>query len=101
MVLIFTTVNTITTAKKIGEMLLKSRLIVCYNLFPVKSAYWWKGKIEKGGEVLMILKTKEANFEKVEAFIRKHSGYEIPEIIAMKPTKVSKTYLNWLNAETK
>lgn len=100
MILILTTLNKITTATKIGNILLKERLIACYNLVPVKSAYWWKGKIERGGEFMMILKTKQENFKKIESYIKKFSGYEVPEIIAIRPEKVSNPYFKWLDAET-
>ncbi|MBI2327177.1 divalent-cation tolerance protein CutA [Candidatus Curtissbacteria bacterium] len=101
MILIFTTFHKLVTARKIGDLLLKERLIACYNLFPVKSAYLWKGKIEKSNEVLIILKTKDSNFEKIKEIIQEHSGYEVPEVVAIKSSKVSETYLNWLISETK
>jgi len=49
----------------------------------------------------MILKSKEENFEKIEAFIKENSGYEIPEIVSIKTEKVHQPYLNWLESETK
>jgi uncharacterized protein involved in tolerance to divalent cations len=48
----------------------------------------------------MILKTKESNFVKIEIYIKKHSGYEVPEVVAIKASKVSRTYLAWLQKET-
>lgn len=100
MILIFTTFNKKSEAIKIGKLLLKERLIACYNLFPIESGYWWKGKIVDDKEFLMILKTKDANFSKIESFVKKHHSYKVPEIIAIKTSTVSKSYLNWLNAET-
>lgn len=101
MILIFTTFHNKADARKIGKALLKQRFIACYNLFPVESAYWWKGKVLDDKETLMILKTKEANFAKIEAYIKKKSGYEIPEIIAVKAAKVNKSYSDWLESEIK
>ncbi len=45
MLIIITTLHKKEAATEIGKGLLKERLIACYNLFPVESAYWWKGKI--------------------------------------------------------
>ena len=101
MILIFTTIHKKADAVKIGKALLKARLIACYNLFPVESAYWWKGKILDDRETLMILKTKDANFAKCQSYIKKHSGYEVPEIVAIKASKVNKPHLGWINKETK
>jgi len=99
--LIFITIHKKEDAQKIGRGLLEKRLIACYNLAPVESAYWWKGKIEEGSEVLMILKTNQNNFDKIETYIKKHSGYEVPEVVGIKPQKVNLPYLDWVNRETK
>lgn len=99
MILIFTAFNKKSEATKIGKLLLKEKLIACYNLFPIESGYWWKGKIVDDKEFLMILKTKDANFKKVEDFIKKNHSYEIPEIIAVKTEKVGKPYSEWLMGE--
>lgn len=101
MILIFTTVATKQEAKKIGNGLLKKHLIACYNMFPIESAYWWKGKIENTKEVLMILKTRQENFAPIEAYINKHSSYETPEIVSIKAQEVNQPYLNWLDKEIK
>jgi len=101
MILIFTTFHKKSEAVKIGQGLLKKRLIACYNLIPVESAYWWKGKILDDKETLMTLKTKNENFTKIESYIKKHSGYEIPEVVAIKPSSLNRSYLKWINKETK
>src|SRR6266581_3293264 len=100
MIIIITTIKTKEKAREIGKGLLKERLVACYNLAPIESAYWWKGKITEENETLMLLKTKDDHFEKVETFIKTHSGYEIPEVIAVSPNKVNASYLNWINSET-
>ena len=88
-------------AIKIGKDLLKKKLIACYNLIPVESAYWWKGKIFDDKETLMILKAQKKDYGKIESIIIKLSSYETPEVISVKPDKVNKSYLNWISAETK
>ena len=101
MIFIFTTLNKKEIAVKIGKELLKQRIIACYNLLPTESAYRWKGKIVDENEVLMILKTRKENFEKVEKYLKVHSSYETPEVVAIKATKVSTSYLDWITSETK
>lgn len=101
MILVFATFNTKATALKIGKALLKQKLVACYSLLPiVESAWWWKGKIINDKGPLLILKTKESNFSKIESHINIHAGYEVPEIIGIKADKVSIPYLNWVNTET-
>lgn len=101
MILILTTIGKKEIARKIGKSLLKNKLIACYNLFPVESAYWWKGKIVDDSEILMILKTTKTNIIKVEEYIKTNSGYEVPEIVAINPQKVNEPYLTWLNSVVK
>ena len=101
MILLFTTFHKKETALKIGKSLLKDRLIACYNLLPVDSAYWWKGEIVGGKEILMILKTRKENFNQVESQIKKHSEYETPEVLVVTPNQVNKSYLDWIHSETK
>ncbi len=95
MILILSTFSNKKEARKIGKELLKQKLIACYNLFPVESAYCWKGKIEESNEILMIMKTNKS-FTEVEKFIIKHHSYETPEIIAIEPKEVTKKYLEWI-----
>lgn len=99
MILIFITFPGKTEAVKIGNAILDQKLAVCWNLFPVDSKYRWKGKIAKDKEHLMILKTEDGNFPKVEAFVKKNHSYDIPEIVSIKAEKVSKPYLKWLMEE--
>ena len=101
MILVFTTIHKKASGHKLGKGLLKSRLIACYNLVPVESAYWWKGKIEEENEVLMVLKAGDDNFDRIEDYINKNSGYEIPEVVAVKASDVNIPYLNWIDKETK
>lgn len=93
MILIFTTFNKKSEAIKIGKALLNERLIACYNLFPIESAYRWKRKIVDDKEFFMILKTEDANYKKVEDFIKKNHSYEVPEIVSINASTVSKSYL--------
>lgn len=94
MTLILSTFPNKEEARKLGQELLNKKLIACYNLVPVESAYWWKGKIEEANEVLMIMKTSKS-FEQVEKFILVHHSYDVPEIIAIELKSVNQKYLSW------
>lgn len=96
MILILSTFPNKEEARRIGRELLNEKLIACYNLLPIESAYWWKGKIEEANEVLMIIKAK--NFDKIEEFIIEHHSYDTPEVIAIGPDKVSSKYLKWVES---
>lgn len=95
MILILTTFNDKKEAKEIGKKLLNNKLIACYNLIPVESAYWWKNKIQETNEVLMIMKTNR-DFIEVQKFISERHSYDVPEIVAVNPADVNKKYSKWV-----
>ena len=97
------TVIFITTANKkeagrIAQHLIKNRLAACVNIVDnIKSIFWWKGKIEKPKEVLLIIKTKKRLIDKLIKKVKSLHSYEVPEIIALPVIKGYKPYLDWLD----
>src|SRR3989344_1565893 len=87
-------------AEKIISALLKKRLIACANMFPVKSQYWWKGKIEKSSEYVIIAKTRKEKEKKIIAEVKDIHSYEVPCIVFY-DIRGSKNYLEWIDGETK
>lgn len=84
------------TAHQIGQSLLKTRLIACYNLFPIESGYWWKKKIIKDKEAVLIVKTLEKLTKKVEKAIKKMHPYTVPCIISLDVETVNGEYGEWV-----
>ncbi|MBI2578302.1 MAG: divalent-cation tolerance protein CutA [Candidatus Aenigmarchaeota archaeon] len=87
-------------ADKISEILLRKRLIACANIMPIRSAYWWKGRIEKHGEALLIAKTKKALYKKILDEVKKHHSYSVPCVNAFPITEGNPDYLKWIENET-
>ncbi len=89
-------------ANKISKCLLDKKIIACVNILDgVKSMYWWKGKIVKDNECLMIIKTKKSLVKNVIASIKKMHSYKVPEIIELPIKKGNKDYLDWISKVTK
>ena len=83
-------------AKKIAKHLVESKLAACVNIYPAKSIYEWKGKLEDTNESTMIVKTTEENYYKVEQEIKKMHSYELPAIIKIKAS-ASDEFTKWVN----
>jgi periplasmic divalent cation tolerance protein len=78
---------------------LEARLIACANLVPgIESHYWWQGEMERGREVLLILKTTAARLEKLEKLLVARHPYDTPEFVALTFSEGNRRYLNWLTA---
>jgi periplasmic divalent cation tolerance protein len=85
------------TARKLVKLALEAQLVACGNLVSkVESHYWWKGKIERSSEVLILFKTTPARLEDLEKLIVAHHPYDTPEILALPLTAGSRRYLNWI-----
>ena len=99
--IIYMTVKDEAEAKKIAEELLNKRLVACANIFPIKSMYWWKKKIEKEDEIVMILKTKKKIVNKTMRSIRRMHSDEVSCIDVIEVDKADKNYLKWIDEVTR
>ena len=98
---IYSTTDTIDTAKSIARSLVKERLVACVHIIPkIESIYRWQGKIEEADECVLIAKTSERNVNKVMQKIRSLHPYEVPEIIVIPPVGGLKEYLDYVEEET-
>ena len=101
MKIIYTTIDDENKAKAIVENLLREKLAACINIFPVKSAYWWKDKIERSDEIAIIIKTKESLVDEAVEKIKSLHSYELPVIDVIDIEKLNKDAEKWLNEVTK
>jgi periplasmic divalent cation tolerance protein len=98
--IVFVTCPDQKTSDNIAETLLEKNLAACVNSTGVKSSYWWKGKIQKNKEVLMIIKTTKKNLKKLEKTIKSLHPYEVCEIVSF-DIKGSTEYLKWIDDSVK
>ena len=99
--LVLTNVPDQALATALARLLVDERLAACVNIgAPVESIYHWRGRIETGREVPVVIKTRSALYSNVEEAIRKIHPYDTPEIIAIPVTGGDARYLDWLAIET-
>ncbi|MBI3037925.1 divalent-cation tolerance protein CutA [bacterium] len=85
-------------AKKIAEVLIIEKLAACVSIIPeVFSIYEWGNKIEKGDEVLMIIKTRVDVFEKLSKRITSFHPYQVPEMLSIPIERGYYKYLQWMD----
>ena len=100
-VLVYTTYPSLGEAEAAGRALVEQRLCACVNILPgMVSYYWWQGAIERGGEVVMIIKTRASLSERVSDAVKAKHPYATPALLALPVEKIDQGYLDWLMNET-
>jgi periplasmic divalent cation tolerance protein len=101
MVFVYTTYPSIVEAETAGRALVEQRLAACVNILPgMVSHYRWEGRVERGEEVVMLIKTRAALAERVRAAVKATHSYTTPAILVLPIESIDQTYLAWLLAET-
>lgn len=89
------------SAQRLAETLIGARLAACVNILaPCASVYRWRGQVETAQEIPLLIKAPASHYGKVEALIRQHHPYELPEIIAVPISAGLPAYLAWITSET-
>jgi periplasmic divalent cation tolerance protein len=100
-ILVLTQVPNRAYAEAIAAALIEARLAACVSIgTPVDSLYHWRGKIETANEIPLAAKTSAERYAEVEAAIRAHHPYELPEILAVPVSCGLASYLRWVVDET-
>ena len=85
------------TASAASRVLVEEQLIACANILPnVESIYRWQGRIEIGGELLVLMKTTAANYAALERRIVELHPFEVPEILGLAVTSGLSRYCAWV-----
>ena len=78
--LVFTNLPDREAALELAHGLVERRLAACVNVLDrCTSVYRWKGEIEEADEVPVLVKTRTARYEELEAAIRELHPYELPK----------------------
>ncbi|MCQ2739709.1 MAG: divalent-cation tolerance protein CutA [bacterium] len=100
-IVIYCTVPNKKMAKEITNVLMKHKLAACVSMIEnVQSVFSWDGEVVKEKEILMMIKTRRANYGKIKLVIEDLHDYNVPEIIALPIVDCSEDYLKWLVKET-
>lgn len=82
-------------AKRISDSLIEEKLIACANILPIKSCYWWQGKIEKDDEIVTILKSDPEHWGLLKSRIKELHPYDVPCIIYWE-VEANEEYEDWV-----
>ena len=96
-IVIVTTVGTEEQANLIAREIVARRQAASVNILPgCRSIYRWKGKICHDGELMLVIKTLDAELEAVKETILELHTYELPEFLSYAVTDGSDEFLAWI-----
>ncbi|XP_028640926.1 protein CutA homolog isoform X1 [Grammomys surdaster] len=84
-------------ARDIARAILDKKMASSVNILPkISSLYFWKGEIEEGTEVSLLIKTKTSKVSRLFAYMRLAHPFEIPEVFSIPMDQGDARYLKWL-----
>jgi len=100
MYVLLTTLNNRKKAEELARKVVEEGLAACVTVVPeATSFYRWKGKMERAGEFVLLMKTLKPR--ELMKHLKELHPYEVPELLVLKAVGVSKEYLRWAREETK
>ncbi|MDR1432801.1 MAG: divalent-cation tolerance protein CutA [Puniceicoccales bacterium] len=97
---VLTTVESRRRAEDLARRIVEEKLAACVQTYGVRSFYRWMGKVERGDEHLLIIKTTVDACAKLSEFIVANHGYKIPEIIQIPIIGGLPEYLHWIGVSS-
>ena len=96
--MVFVTCEGTEQAEGIAGKIVEEGLAACVNVVAgVRSCYVWEGNLTWSQEVLLVIKTTRAGFERLERRVRELHSYEVPEVLGVKVEVGFEKYVRWIN----
>jgi len=88
-------------AENLAGGLVRNGLAACVNILPqIRSIYRWQGELHSDSEVLMIIKTNQHGYVKLERWLLANHPYDTPEVLALTVEAGAQDYLDWIDRAT-
>jgi len=97
-----TTIDSREAADRLAHSAVEARVAACAQVVgPIKSTYWWQGKVESAEEWYVVFKTRAERYPALETHVREHHSYDVPEIVLMPIVAGNPAYLEWVATQTR
>jgi periplasmic divalent cation tolerance protein len=97
---VLTTTGAREEAEILAELLVTRKLAACVQISAISSYYAWNGQLHKDQERLLLIKTRSACFDALQAAILDNHSYEVPEIVQIPIERGLPAYLEWITTST-
>lgn len=95
-VIVVSTFSTEESAAEAARKVVEKGLCACVNFTKIRSIYTWKGKVEDQPEFIAFFKATKGTAKELKEELARIHPYDVPEIVEIKMSDVSKPYLSWL-----
>ncbi len=97
-IIVYTTCPNDEVARTISHRVVADGVAACVHRHSAGiSVYEWEGRIEEDEEVLLMIKTKEKLYPRLQAAILEQHPYDVPEIVAVSIDNGLPAYLRWID----
>lgn len=97
MIILYLTCADTNEAKIITAALLEARLVTCVRQSAVSSSYWWDGKINHDNEILLMMESREEQFNAIETTVAKLHSYDEFVLTAIPVSRTTEGVEKWLD----
>lgn len=80
-----------------GQQIVERKLAACYNVFPIKSMFWWNQALESTDEWVTLLKTSKDSLPLLREAAQQLHPYQVPCIMSWE-VEVNDEYGKWILA---
>ncbi len=99
--IVFSTFPDETSAREAAGRLVEEGSAACASILGgMSSVYRWLGKTEVSSEVLLMVKTTQDAYPRLESSLKACHPYELPEILAVRAEAGLPGYLEWVAEAT-
>ena len=97
---LYVTAPSMEVAERIAQAVVRERLAACANLHaPMATVYWWDGRLERGEEVPLLLKTTANAVRALTERVVALHPYACPCVLAMPVESGHPGFLRWIGEE--
>lgn len=95
------TTDSLEEAQRLAAALVEKRLAACVQIVgPIRSTFRWEGRVQDAEEFLLLCKVSGEHLDEATALIEELHSYDVPEVLAFEVAHGSRSYLDWVAAET-
>lgn len=101
-ILVYMTAKDPGEARKIGEVLVRTKLAACINILEsMHSLFQWQKDVQSEQETVLLAKTRLDLLEDLTAKVLEIHSYDCPCVIALPIIGGHQAFLDWIGSETK